>query len=143
MTNVKKVYLPLIELLESNQTKKISSLMPQIMEIVGSKQQTTTVRRNDDGEVTHVFCYYHKKWEDITVAEYSQKKTSSGLNTMCKEGQNQWSKQQREFKKGKEEILTCVIAGTLSSDHVEEEMEQLENDRKAIHPREDGHGEEA
>ena len=140
---IKKVYEPLVALLKENEGKKVSTLMPQILAIVQSKQQSTTYRKDDNGVITHVFCYYHKKWEDVQVAEYSAKKTASGLNTMCKEGTNQWSKQQRDFKKGKEDILTCVINETLASSEIEVEMLRLENERHAIIDRKDGHGEES
>jgi len=141
-SNVKKVYIPLIELLEANKNKSIKTLMPEILALTQSKTQAKTYRVNENGEVTHVFCYYHKLWEDVSIAEYGAKaKTASGLNTMCKEGLSNWSKQQRDYKKAKSQILDQVVAGTLSADKVEDTLHDLEQAKDQIVLREDGHGE--
>ena len=140
-TNVKKIYQPLIQLLNDNSNKKVSTLLPQILELVQSKQMNKTFQTDENDVVTHVFCYYHKKWEPVTDVEYGSKKnTSHGLNTMCKEGVSNWSKQQRDFKKGKESLLDQVSKGTLAPSEVEGELEKLEEMRNEIVPREDGIG---
>lgn len=141
MNNVKKVYQPLVELLESNKGKKVSSLLPEIMELVQSKQVQKSFKTDEDGNVTHIFCYYHKLWEPVDQCEYGSKKNSStGLNTMCKEGLSNWTKQQREFRKGKEAILDLVASGELAPADVEARLTDLEEARIAVHPREDGIG---
>lgn len=141
MSNVKKVYQPLIELLESNKGKKVSSLLPEIMELAQSKQIAKSYKTDEEGNVTHIFCYYHKKWEPVAECEFGSKKnTATGLNTMCKEGLSNWTKQQREFRKAKESILDEVTNGTLAPQDVEARLTELEEARSAIHPREDGIG---
>lgn len=141
MNNVKKVYQPLIELLESNKGKKVSSLLPEILELVQSKQIAKSYKTDDEGNVTHIFCYYHKMWEPVVDCDYGSKKnTATGLNTMCKEGLSNWTKQQREFRKAKEGILDLVTSGTLAPQDVEAKLTELEEARNAIHTREDGIG---
>lgn len=141
MKNVKKVYLPLIELLEANKGKKVSTLLPEIMELVQSKQTAKAFKTDEQGEVTHIFCYYHKKWEPVAECEYGHKKnTATGLNTMCKEGLSNWTKQQREFRKAKEGILDLVTSGELAPQDVEAKLTELEEARNVIHPRKDGIG---
>ena len=138
---IKKVYAELFTLLNDNQDKKVKSLLPQIMELVQSKQMTKTFKVDAEGKVTHVFCYYHKKWEDVSVAEYGSKaKSASSLNSMCKEGVNQWTKQQRDFKKGKEQVLAKVASGELTPDQIHSELVKLEEQSKLVTPRADGHG---
>ena len=111
-SNVKKAFVELVELLEANENKKVSSIMPQILELVTSKAQTKTFITNDKGEVVKVFCYYHKVWEDVSEHEYGAKASSaSGLNTMCKVGVSNWTKQQRVAKQAKADLLERVANG--------------------------------
>lgn len=140
-TQIKKVYAELFALLNDNQDKKVKALLPQIMELVQSKQMTKTFKVDAEGKVTHVFCYYHKKWEAVSVAEYGSKaKSASSLNSMCKEGVNQWTKQQRDAKKAKEQVLAKVASGELTPDQIHQELINIEEATKVIVPREDGHG---
>jgi len=140
-TQIKKVFAELYTLLEDNKDMKVKALLPQIMEIVTAKQMAKTFRLNEAGEVTHVYCWYHKMWEDISVAEYGSKpKTASALNSMCKEGVNQWTKQQRDYKKGKEDILDKLTKGTMTPDQIQAELVELEKVKDVIVPRKDNHG---
>lgn len=141
MNNVKKVYQPLVELLEANKGKKVATLLPEILELVQSKQIQKSYKTDEEGNVTHIFCYYHKQWEPLADCDYGSKKnTATGLNTMCKEGLSNWTKQQREYRKGKESILDLVASGQLAPTEVETELTKLEDARLAIHPRADGIG---
>lgn len=140
-TQIKKVYAELFSFLEANQDAKIKTLMPQIIEMVGSKQMSQTYKTDAQGNVTHVFCYYHKKWEDVSKVEYGSKAgAKTKLNSMCKEGVNQWTKQQRDLKKAKADILVNVANGKLNPDQIQAELIKAEEDSKKIVPREDGHG---
>lgn len=140
-TNVKKAYVELVELLEANENKKVSSIMDKVLELVTSKQQSKTYLTNDKGEVTHIFCYYHKKWEPLAEVEFGKKKHSaSGFNSMCKEGVNQWSKQQRDAKKLEQELFDKLLKGELSTDEAQEQREAIANQKDEIVPREDGIG---
>ena len=141
MTNIKKVYVELVELLESNQNKKVSSIMDQVLELATTKQSSKNFLTNDDGEVTHIFCYYHKKWEPLSEVEFGTKKHSaSGYNSMCKEGVNQWSKQNRDAKKAEAELLDRVASGELAPDDIQSAREQIQTEKSKIVPREDGIG---
>lgn len=138
---IKKVYADIFAFLQANADKKIKAIMPELLEMVTSKQMSSTFRKDAKGNVTHVFCYYHKKWEDITIAEYGNKATSaSSLNSMCKEGVNQWTKQQRDLKKAKEDVLTKVGKGEITPDQIHDLLVQAEAATKLIVPRKDEHG---
>ena len=141
MSNIKKVYTELVELLEANQNKKVSSIMDQVLELATTKQSTKNFLTNDKGEVTHVFCYYHKKWEPLAEVEFGKKKHSaSGYNSMCKEGVNQWSKQNRDAKKAEAELLDKVASGELAPDDIQKAREDIQAEKAKIVPREDGIG---
>lgn len=140
---IKKAYSELVELLEANKGKKVSSIMDQVLELATTKQSSKNFITDDNGKVTHIFCYYHKKWEAIDEVEFGTKKHSaSGYNSMCKEGVNQWSKQNREAKKAEAELLDKVASGELAPDDIQAERERIAEERTKIIPREDGKGED-
>lgn len=139
--SVKKAYVELVEFLKENQNKKISTIMPEILELVTSKTNSTTFRKDESGQVTHIFCYYHKKWEPVELFG-NKKHSTTGYNSMCKEGVNQWSKQQREAKKAEASLLDRVASGELSVDDIQSERDKIEESKNVIVPREDGIGED-
>ena len=72
MTNVKKAYVEIIELLEANANKKVSTVLPEILELCKSKGSAVanTIAKDDEGEVYAIYCYYHKKWELVEHIPY-------------------------------------------------------------------------
>lgn len=142
---IKKQYEETYAFLEANKSKKVSTIFDDVVALMQSKSGGSdigkTFLKDAEGNVTHVYCYYHKKWEDVTIAEYGIKQnTATGLNTMCKEGVSSWSKQQRTYKKRNEELLMLVSKGELSVEDLSAQMELAEADRKAIEVRNDEHG---
>lgn len=133
MTTIKKAYVAIHELLEANQNKKVESLMPQLLELMESKQRDIN-HKTEDGKL-YIFCYYHKEWECVEDVEYGTKSsTPTGLNTMCKIGVNQWTKQQREFSKAKSDILTKLMNQEISVEDSQELMVEAETMRTSIVP---------
>ena len=134
MSNVKKTFVELLAFLESNQEELVSELMPKILELVSSKTNQVTSYKVDD-EVVAIYCYYHKVWEVVSECEYGKKASSStGLNTMCKDGVSSWSKQQRLAKVAKEKLLLEVASGEVEASLLTDELAAIEVDRKAINP---------
>lgn len=141
MSNIKKAYTEIVELLEANKNKKVSSIMDQILELATTKQSSKNFLTDDNGNVTHIFCYYHKLWEPVDQVEFGKKKHSaSGYNSMCKEGVNQWSKQNRDAKKAEAELLDRVQSGELAPDEIQKAREEIQAEKSKIIPREDGIG---
>jgi len=146
MSNVKKVFVEIANLLEENSNKKVSTILPQLMELMtaksgGGSDIGKTFLKDENGEVFAIYCYYHKKWELISECEYGSKKgTSTNLNTMCKEGVSNWTKQRRLAKKGKDELLTKVLDGEILQENLASAIEELEESTRVIIPREDGQG---
>lgn len=143
--NIKKQYESIYAFLEANQTKKVSTILPTLIEMMQSKGGGSdigkTFLKNEEGEVIAVYCYYHKKWELVSVAGYGVKaNTATGLNTMCKEGVSQWSKQQRTYKKHNDDLLMQVANGELSAEELQPLMHEADEVRKAIEVRDDEHG---
>ncbi len=142
----KKAFVPIVELLEANKQKTVSAVLPQILEMCAAKaggggRSSSKVINDKDGNVTHIFCYYHEKWEDVTVAEYGKKASSpTGFSNMCKEGTASWTKQQRDAKNAKDTLLAEVAAGTVKPGDIAKQMEEIEKTRGKIKAREDKHG---
>lgn len=139
--SIKKQYQAIYALLEENSNKKVSTIMPKIVELMSAKVTQKTFMKNEDGIVTHVYCYYHKKWEDVTQAEYGKKaNTATGLNTMCKEGVSAWNKQQRRKTKANAELLEFLASGELSPDEIASKQAEILLEVSIIEPRSDEHG---
>ena len=142
---VKKVFAEIYEFLAKNKGRMVEEIFPQLEELMSARKGTgsnaTNVIKDEKGNIRYIFCYYHKKWEDPKIAEYGEKKgTSTGFNTMCKEGVRMWTKQHNEAKKQKEELLAKVAAGTLKTEQLAAELQKIEAAAKKIIPRADGHG---
>ena len=136
MSNIKKHYEEIYAILEANATKKVSTVLPQLLEIMTAKQNAKNYRVNDEGQVTHVFCYYHKEWEDIAECEYGKKANSaSGLASMCKEGVKSWNAQQKAIGQLKEQALDLVMKGELEPASLAEWISERELELRVIKPR--------
>jgi hypothetical protein len=134
MTNIKKQFTNLHSLLIANQGKKLTkNLVAEFEELMTSKVASSTVRKDDEGNVTHVFCYYHKEWEDVNEVPYGKKSnTASGLNTMCKQGLSHWTKQNRKAKQEESELLSKVASGEVDASEVGTLLEEIKERAKTI-----------
>ena len=130
---IKKDFQELIAFLEANEKKSVKTILEQVREMCSAKAQVT-FKKDADGNVTHVFCYYHKVWEEVTADNYGKKASNkaTGLNTMCKVGLNQWTKQQREAKKARDELLAKVASGEVPAERLTAELELIEAKRQAV-----------
>lgn len=134
MSQIKKGFVDLVALLESNKNKKVSDILPLVLELATSKKIEKTFIKDDNGNVTQIFCYYHKQWEDVAL--YGKKASShTGYNTMCKQGVNQWTKQQSEAKSAKAAMLDALESGKLQVSEIATRMAQIEEHRNRIEPR--------
>lgn len=133
MTDIKKPYVELIELLQANEGKKVSALLPQILEMCTSKVAQETFRTDADGKVTEIFCWYHKQWESLDEHEYGAKaNTKTGYNRMCKKGVNTWTKQQSDAKKAKAQLIEDVANGKIEPQELPLKLEEIEETRNQI-----------
>lgn len=146
MTTIKKAYIEIANLLNDNKSKKVATILPQLMELMTAKSSGgsdigKTFLKDDNGEVFAVYCYYHKQWELTSECEYGAKKgTASGLNTMCKEGVSRWTKQQRVAKKTKEALLDSIASGEIEVSDLVDKQAEIEEAKDVIVAREDGQG---
>ena len=135
---IKKAYVELIEFLEANKNKKVSTILEEAKSMCESKNSSasdtgSTFIKNDEGEVIAMFCYYYKRWMPLCDVEFGVKKnTASGYNTMCKSGVSNWTKQQRKATKAKSELLSKVASGDILPEELTEHQANIEAERKSI-----------
>jgi hypothetical protein len=133
---IKKAFLGIHALLLANEEKKVKTIMPDLVEIMSAKGAgggASSIHRNEAGDIVGIMDYYYKVWLPVAFVEFGAKANSaSGLNTMCKSGVSLWTKQQREFKKGKEELLDEVAAGNVLPTDIAEHLENLEAARAFV-----------
>jgi len=143
---IKKAYAEIVEVLQSNLSATVESVLPQILALASAKTgsgggKATTFHRNEAGDVVAVFCYYFKQWMDPRIAEFGAKSNSpTGFNSMCKEGVNKWTKQQREQKNAEAGLLEKVASGELAPSDIAAAQAEIAEQAKRIEPREDGYG---
>lgn len=143
---IKKAFVDLIKFLEDNSASKVKTIMPTVIELCsaksgGGKGGAQTFLKNAAGEVTHIFCYYHKMWEEVQPDMFGTKSTSpTGLSNMCKEGTSHWTKQFREAKKESEALLDKVSTGEIDPTDIKGLKADIEANRAVVIPREDGNG---
>jgi len=133
MTTIKKDYQAIVAFLEENSTKKVSTILEELKSMCTKKTNDKTFELDEEGNVVRVFCYYHKQWEDVALIPYGPKKsTASGLNTMCKEGVSNWTKQQRVAKQSRAELLTKLGSGEMDIVDLPQAELDIEEARGAI-----------
>lgn len=136
---IKTQFTTLHNLLLDNAGKKLTpKLIAQFEELMTSKVMAKTFKKDDEGNVTHIFCYYHKEWEEVANVPYGNKaSTAHGYNTMCKEGVSNWTKQQRVMKQAKAKLLDDVSNGEVEASDLPRLLEEIELQAKTIVARND------
>ena len=130
---IKKAFVELVELLESNENKKVSTILEQVYLLAESKKQNSTVMYNEDGKVIAIFCWYHKQWEVVSEVEFGAKATSkSGYNTMCKIGTAAWTKSQRDAKNKQTKLLEDVSNGIVEPQDILLVQAEIEAERNVM-----------
>ena len=124
MTTIKKGFVEVYNILIANEDALVSDILDQLIPIMESMQRDKNHFEDEHG--LWIFCYYHKVWELTSQVEYGKKaNTATSLNSMCKVGTNQWTKQQREFKASKANLLNEVANGDLAIEDINERIEEL------------------
>jgi hypothetical protein len=146
MATIKKAFAPIISVLsaamQADPDATIASVFDEVEGLAAAKTgagggKASTFHRNDDGVVVAVKCYYLDKWLHLGApgVEFGEKKSSaSGLNSMCKHGMSNWTKQNNAAKKEKEELLTRVSEKEVDASEVPNELKAIAERKDAIVP---------
>jgi hypothetical protein len=135
---IKKVFAPIMAILESNLSASVSDIIEQVRAATSAKTgggggKATNFHRNEAGEVTAVKCYAFDKWMDPRLVPFGAKaNTPTGLNTMCKAGVSVWTQAQSAFKKGKDAVVADLLAQKITSEDAQAAIAELEAARVAV-----------
>lgn len=130
---IKKAFVELIDFLEANENKKVSTIIEEAKLMCTSKTAQTTSIKDANDNVIAIFCYYHKQWELVDEVEYGSKASSAtGLNSMCKVGTSLWTKAQRTAKQENADLLTKVGSGEVAVEDIAAEQAAIEHRRTTI-----------
>ena len=130
--NTKKSFQEVVAFLQQNSDKKVGDIIEDVLLMTISKKVAETSRTNEKGQL-EVYCWYHKEWENTTLIEYGKKaSTETGLNTFCKVGVNQWTKQQADAKKAKADLLDNVAEGKVKVEEINKRLAEIEILRNGI-----------
>ncbi len=138
MSNIKKAFIEIIELLEANENKKVKSVLEEVKRLASKSTSSneSVVIRNEAKEVVAIKCYYFKRFMPIigdSAVEFGNKASSAtGLNSMCKAGNKLWTKQQRVAKQAKDQLLPDLFAEKITTVDIERLQEEIEVARKVI-----------
>lgn len=134
MSNVKKAFQPVVEFLQENKDSKVKTVLDDVIEMCKAKSAggvATASHRDENGDVVAIRCNYYGLWFPTSHVAFGRKEGSNtGFNSMCKEGANNFSKQQRQYKQARENLLDQVAAGELKPEQIPAEQEKLEAARK-------------
>ena len=142
---IKKTMLDIHTILAANLTATVADVMPQLESLMSTKSRgaakgeaVRTSLRDEHGNVVAIRCYYFKRWMPLVgdaAVEFGKKEgTTTGFNSMCKEGNSHWTKQQREAKAATAQILVDVENGDLDTADIAARREEIEAERQAIAP---------
>ena len=139
MTQVKKLFQPIVDLLEANASSPVSKLLPQIIELTAAKANRSegdTYVKDASGKPVAIFDYYFKRWMPLVgdkAVEFGAKAgTATGFNVMCKEGVSLWTKAQRDAKNASSELLKKVTSGEIKPSEIPAHQAKIEEGRKVI-----------
>jgi len=98
-----------------------------------------------DGNVTHVYCTYHKQWEPVAdeageMLFKTNDKVKNGFDRECTEATASWRAESKVFKATKDGAIQDLLDGNISNDEAKDIIAQAEEARSVHTPREDGLG---
>lgn len=139
---IKKAFQPIMDILNKDPKATIASVLPAIIALAsaagGVRAEGNVFLKNDKGETVAIYDYYFKRWMPLVgdkKVEFGAKVgTTTGYNSMSKEGVSEWTKQQRLAKAAGQELLANVASGKIKPDQILVEQNKIEEARKAIKP---------
>lgn len=139
MANIKKAFQPIVDLLEANKDKKVSTILEDIMALAAAKTGggggTTSFHKTEDGTVVALRCAYHKKFFIPSEVEFGAKASStSGFAAMSKDGTAKWNAQYKAAKEAEAGLLERVSSGDLPVADIPVEQERIAQERAEIVP---------
>lgn len=138
----KKVCVPIIELLEANDSKKVASVLDDVKALCLTKSKvsgkTAESRQIYNANKTLVALndWFYNRWMPLVgdkAVEFGIKvNTKTGLSSMCKEATSIWTKQQAIYQKGMPKLVDDISNGVLQPSDISSTRAKLEADRTNV-----------
>ncbi len=145
---IKKTFQSLVDLLEANKTRAVSTILEQVYELASAKNKGTGEPReipyllDATQKPIAILCWYYKKWMplvgDKAVKFGIKVSTKTGYNTMSLDGSNLWSKQNLAFKKAGLNLLDRLTNGDIKISSIPEERKKIAEAKSKIEKTEHG-----
>jgi len=131
--NIKSEYQAIISFLQANQSKKVATILGDVIEMASKKKIDQSFYKDASGQTVAMKCYYFKVWFKLDEVEWSPKaNTASGYNQLCKAGLSAWTKQQRVAEQARTNLLSEVTKGDLLPQDIPAREVEIEAARKSI-----------
>lgn len=141
---IKKMFSAIVDLLEANVDKKVSSVIEQVIKLAEAKTGGgggVSAFHVVEDVVVAVRCSYHKLFFDPRVVDFGAKTSSAtGLSSMSKDGTAKWNAQYKTAKEAEAGLLTRLTNGEIEVADIGTEQEAIATERALIVPLEDGYG---
>ena len=138
MSQVKKAFQPIADLLEANKDKKVSEILGSFLELAKAQVNRTTgeiALYDNKGKVVGLYDYFLKRWMPLVgpkAVEFGPKAgTSTGYQGMSKLGLSAYTSQQRIAKNAELALLPDVIAGNVKPEEIPAKQAEIEAARTA------------
>lgn len=138
MSQVKKAFQPIADLLEANKGKTVSDILGSFYELAKAQVNRTVgavAVYDNKGKVVGLYDYFLKRWLPLVgekAVEFGPKAgTSTGYQGMSKLALSAYTSQQRIAKNAELELLPQVIAGTVKPEEIPAKQAEIEAARTA------------
>jgi len=148
MTTIKKVFQPIIELLEANKDKRVSAVLNDILSLASVKQTreraSETFLVDATGAVVAIRDFYFKRWMPLVgkkAVEFAAKKGSkTGLSGLSTIGQSKFNAAKSRALKEEKELMDKIISGEIKVENAQAEREAIQSRRETPTPVLDAEG---
>lgn len=139
MTTIKKVFQPIIALLEENKEQKVKSILAKVIEMSQVKQTrdrvSKTYIKDVNGKVVAIRDFYFGRWMPLVgdkAVEFNPKKDSpTGYGSLSKLGQAKFSAAKNLAMKEERELLNRLMNGeVLSAEQIKEARDAIQHKRE-------------
>lgn len=131
---IKKAYEAIVKFMQDNDQKKVSTILPAIIDMCTAKRASSanTYIKDVDGQVVAIFDTFYKKWMalvgDEAVDFGSKAGSPTGFSNTCKEGNNEWTKLNRKRKNALASILDELKSGDLEPAGITDREVQIQKE---------------
>lgn len=139
MSNVKKAFQPIVDVLEANKEATVGSILAQVIALCEAKVNRTqgnTALFDTKGKAVAVYDYFLQRWMPLVgtkAVDFGPKaNTLTGVQGLSKIGLSATTQQNRIAKNAELALLTAVSKGEIQPSEIAAKQAEIETARKAV-----------